>query len=265
METVRHKVPPAFDNHNDLAVQLADVSVFYGSVCALERVTLLVPEGESLAVIGPNGGGKTTLLKVIAGLTAPSRGTVSVFGLPPAESQRWVGYVPQLAAFNRGFPVTVEEAVLMGRLNGREPWFFRPSATEREQLEPLLTWLGLSDLRKRRMSELSAGQAQKALLARALAAEPHLLLLDEPTASVDPAARTEIYERIEELMQRITVIMVTHDLMAIPACFSSIACLNRELVYHGRSGIDEGVLARLYGCPVELIAHGVPHRVLKEH
>lgn len=250
---------------NNLAVQMIDVSVFYGPVCALEKIALLVPEGEALAIIGPNGGGKTTLLKVITGLVIPTQGTVTVFGLPPAEAHHLVGYVPQLSAFNRDFPITVEEAVLMGRLNGHEPWFFRYSAQDREQVEPLLSWLGLSDLRRRRVNELSAGQVQKTMLARALAAEPRLLVLDEPTASVDPAARAEIYERVEELISRMTVVMVTHDLMAIPACFSSIACLNRELFYHGKSGIDEGILAHLYGCPVELIAHGVPHRVLKEH
>ncbi len=247
------------------AVHIEGLSVFYGRTAALTDVCLDVGEGEYLGIIGPNGGGKSTLLKAILGLIAPTSGTVEVFGKKPGGGRAPVGYVPQFASVDKRFPITLTDVVLSGRLpKGLAP-FFAYTGRDRETARALIERVGLSALAKRRISDLSGGEFQRMLIARALAVEPRLLLLDEPTASVDAAARAQIYELLFELNREMTIILVTHDLLAVSSQVRRLACLNGSLVYHGEPELNENAVNALYGCPVDLIAHGVPHRVLKEH
>lgn len=248
-----------------IAVSIQNLSVFYGDNCALSDVCLDVEKGDYLGIIGPNGGGKTTLLKAVLGLVPISTGSIEIYGKKRGNTRRLVGYVPQITSVEKSFPITVHEVVMTGRLN---PWltiFHKYSARDCSNVDELLERVGILKLKNRLVSQLSGGEFQKMLIARALAVNPKLLLLDEPAASVDASSRSQIYELLGELNTDMTIILVTHDLVAVSSQVKSLACLNRKLVYHGDTKIDEEVVQKLYGCPIDLIAHGVPHRVLKEH
>lgn len=246
-------------------IKLHNVSVRYNSTPVLEDVELVVLENEFLGIIGPNGGGKTTLLRVILGLIKPSRGSATVLGKPPASARKHIGYVPQHNLFDHRFPVNVMDVVLMGRLGARG-LFARYSAEDRRLAEKALRTVGMLDFRDHQIGELSGGEQQRVFIARALVTEPRILLLDEPTASVDPAVQTEFYELLEGLKERMAIVLVSHDVSAVSVHVESIACLNHRLHYHGSKEISAEALEQTYQCPVQLIAHGtVPHRVLKEH
>ena len=248
-----------------LALDISNLNVFYGEDCALRDVNLQVEEREFLAIIGPNGGGKTTLLKSILGLVQPDSGEIRIFGRSGESARRSIGYVPQFSRFDRKFPISVEEVVLIGRLSGRSAWFSRFSLQDRQLVDSLLERLEIADLKHRQIGQLSGGQLQRVLIARALAVEPKILVLDEPTASVDSASKTRIYDLLKELNQEMTILIVTHDLSAVSSNIDKIACLNQQLFYHGRTELEAGLVEKVYGCPVDLIAHGVPHRVLRGH
>jgi zinc transport system ATP-binding protein len=209
-------------------------------------------------VIGPNGGGKTTLIKAILGLLRPWSGEV-VSRIPRGH----MGYVPQFSTFDRSFPLRVRDVVLMGRL-GRRGLLRRYTREDRDDVERILERLKLLDVARSHVAEVSGGQLQRVLIARALAGEPAILFLDEPTASIDAESREVLREILEELNQRIPVVVVTHDVTSISPMVQRIACINRRLFYHGPE-LDQDVLEEVYGCPVELVAHGVPHRVLHHH
>ncbi len=250
---------------NPDAVRLEDVCVSYNSTRALEGINLRIAERDFLGIIGPNGGGKSTLLKVLLGLVKPTRGQVTVLGSPPEKSRGRVGYVPQYNTFSRDFPVNVADVVLMGRY-GRTGLLKQYGKTDRAAAAKALERVGMFDHAKSQIGELSGGQQQRAFIARALVSEPELLLLDEPTASVDTAMQTDFYELLEQLKKDITIILVSHDIGAVSVFVDKIACLNVQLYYHGSREITPEILEATYKCPVQLIAHGeIPHRVLKEH
>lgn len=246
-------------------VKLEDVWVFYDGIPALEGVNLSINQGDFLGIIGPNGGGKTTLLKVILGLVKPSQGKVKVLGTSPDRGRRSVGYVSQYSLFDRDFPISVWDVVLMGRLE-RAGLFKRYGEGDRTAAIQTLQTVGMLDLKDQQIGKLSGGQLQRVFIARALLTEPRLLLLDEPMASVDTVMQTEFYELLERLKQRMAIVLVSHDIGAVSVYVDKIACLNHQLFYHGSKEISPEVLEATYKCPVQMIAHGaVPHRVLREH
>ncbi|MFH1651608.1 MAG: metal ABC transporter ATP-binding protein [Chloroflexota bacterium] len=246
-------------------VKLEDIWVQYDGTTVLQGINLAVMPHNFLAVIGPNGGGKTTLLKVILGLIKPSRGRVTVLGGSPERQRKHIGYIPQHNLFDRDFPISVGDAVLTGRY----PWAGlgrRYRGADREAAAKALREAGMWEQRDRQIGKLSGGEQQRVFIARALVAEPQLLLLDEPTSSVDPAAQTEFYELLERLKQQMAIILVTHDIGAVSIYVDDVACLNRQLFYHGDKEIEPGALEATYQCPIQMITHGdMPHRVLKEH
>jgi zinc transport system ATP-binding protein len=250
---------------SETIVKVKEMSVYYGGVNALSDINLEVKKGDFLGIIGPNGGGKSTLLKAVLGLVPLNTGEVRIFGEKPEKARNKTGYVPQYIGLDKSFPVTVNEVVLTGRLKPGIKPFFRYSKSDREAVDEILSKVGIHALSKRRISELSGGEFQKMLIARALVSRPELLLLDEPTASVDARSREQIYSLLSELNKDMTIILVTHDLFAVSTQVKSLACLNTNLVYHGKPELNESIVHNLYGCPVDLIAHGVPHRVLGEH
>jgi len=246
------------------AVKLEGVWVRRGRQVVLEDINFTVHKGDYIGIIGPNGAGKTTLLKVILGLIKPFRGEVWVFGRRPEDARSLVGYVPQERDFPRDFPIRVIEVVLMGRLGRVAP--LRPYREEdREKAFEALRLVEMAHLWDRPIGSLSGGELQRVLIARALVSDPELLLLDEPTANVDLPVETEFFELLERIRRDMTVLLVTHDIGVISTYVEKIACLNRRLYYHGTKEIRPEDLEAVYGCPVDLIAHGVPHRVLKEH
>ena len=242
------------------------LTVDYGKNRALDRVCLVVNEGEYLGIIGPNGGGKSTLLGAILGTVRPTSGKISLFGGSAALGRRRLGYVPQFAAFDRAFPITVGEVVATAYLGGGLHPFRFLGKREAILSEGVLEEVGLSGFSRRLVSELSGGEFQRMLLARALAKSPDVLLLDEPTSGVDPATRARIYELLEEKNRAgLTILMVTHDMLAVASSIRKLACLSRTLVYHGEPELSVDVSTAMYGCPVDLVAHGTPHRVLRDH
>lgn len=252
-------------------VELERVTVRYGEVAALEDVSLAVGAGEFVAIIGPNGSGKTTLIKTILGLVRPAAGTVRLFGKNLHELDgEWkrVGYVPQLAQIDPGFPLKVFDVVMMGRY-GQLGLIRRPGARDREATRRALEHVGLADLADRPIGRLSGGQRQRVLVARALAAEADLLLLDEPTTGVDVGTTEGLFDLLEALRERgVTIIVVSHDVGVVAERVDQVACLNRRLVAHGRPGevLGGAVLECMYGPQGALVGHGeVPHLVVRRH
>ena len=246
-------------------IQIENLSVHYGNAKAISNINMNVAEGEFLGIIGPNGGGKTTLLKAILGLIPVTTGEIKIFDQPPEKNKTSIGYVPQFADMDRQFPISVIEVLLTARLKQGLSPFKRYSKKDKEIAYQQLEKVGIEYLAKRQISELSVGEFQRLLIARALTVKPGLLLLDEPTASVDASSREKIYHLLKELNKEMTIILVTHDLLAVSSEVRSLACMNEKLVYHGEPELNEDIVKQLYGCPIDLIAHGVPHRVLKEH
>jgi len=217
-----------------------------------------------LSLIGPNGGGKTTLLKLIAGLIKPTDGTVKIFGENPERVRNLIGYVPQYGTFDRDFPASVLEVAMMGLLE-KKTLFKQYSSKDREKVLQVLKKVDMEGLKGRHIGSLSLGQQQRVLIARALVTEPKLLLLDEPTASVDALLQTEFFELLAGLKKEMAIVFISHDLTAVSTYVEKIACLNRRLYYHNSNEISKEELEEAYCCPVEMIAHGVPHRILREH
>lgn len=214
-----------------------------------------------MAVVGPNAGGKTTLLKLILGLLRPDKGRVLVFGLTPAKARPRIGYMAQQTSFDFQFPVSVLDVALMGRLGHHGPFGFFSAKDKRAALEALER-VEMDNLRNRPFSHLSGGQRQRVLLARALASEPELLLLDEPTSNVDAAIETELFEILDELNRHMTIVVVSHDLGFVSCFVRSVACVNRRLALHPTSSITGEMIHELYGGDVQMVRHD--HRCSQE-
>jgi zinc transport system ATP-binding protein len=241
-------------------IALRDIGFSYNGEPTLEHITLDVQAGDYIGVIGPNGGGKTTLIKLMLGLLQPRQGTIALWGADQRDFKQWhkIGYVPQRAG-NSDFrlPITVEEVVSFGRV-GDKPRSSRQA--DRAAVLTAMERVGITDLAARRLSDLSGGQQQKAFIAKALAAEPEVLVLDEPTVGVDVRAQDEFYQLIAELNkhQKLTIIMVSHDIDVVVNEVSKLACINKVLVYHGhpKEFMQEDYLAKLYGKTRKFILHG---------
>jgi zinc transport system ATP-binding protein len=246
-------------------VKIENVWVYIEKLLVLEDISLSVDEGDFVGIIGPNGGGKTTLLKVILGLIPPLRGHVSILGKSPERARRKIGYVPQYNLFDRNFPLNVRDVVMMGRLS-KKSLFGQYGQKDREMTEQALDQVGMLSFWDKQIGTLSGGEQQRVFIARALVSRPKLLLLDEPTAGVDTAMQTELFELLEKLKSDMAIVMVSHDISVVSVYVKKIACLNQRLYYHGTKEITPEILEATYKCPVQMIAHGtVPHRVLKEH
>lgn len=235
-------------------IELDGVCAGYGGPIVLHDITLDVGAGEFLGLVGPNGGGKSTLLKVILGLLAPIRGQVRVLGADPLRARRQVGYVPQHVEFARDFPISVRGVVLMGRL-GQSPRLFGYRHGDRAIAMSSLHEVGLAELAERPIGQLSGGQFQRVLIARALATEPEILLLDEPTANLDPRAERDLFELLKDLNRRMTIFVVTHDIAFVSEYVTRVACLSRELVCHTTEPLTAETIERLYGRPIRFVQH----------
>ncbi len=251
-------------NMNSKVIELKDVWVHYNEMIILEGIDLVVEPHDFLGIIGPNGGGKSTLLKVMLGLVKPSRGTVRVLGDTPKRARRDIGYLPQYSLIDMEFPMSVWDVVLTGRL-GHTGLLKRYSENDKKAAYNALEEVDMLDYRDRQIGKLSGGQRQRVFIARALAGEPKLLLLDEPTTGIDSIIQEEFYELLNKLKEKMAIVMVSHDISAVSVYVDKIACLNHRLFYHNSKELASDDLEAAYQCPVELIAHGVPHRVLKVH
>jgi len=247
-----HEHGPSLDPahaHAHADVWLSDVSAGYGQRVALEHVSLAVEPGSLLAVVGPNGAGKSTLLKLMAGLARPWTGRIEILGNPPGREARRVAYVPQAELVDWAFPVTVEDVVTMGRFPRLGP-IRRPGADDRRAVEHALEQVGMAHHLRTQIGRLSGGQRRRVFLARALAAEPDLFLLDEPVTGIDPTTQELLMDLLEQQAQRgKTVVATTHDLACAAQRFQQVLAVNRTVVAYGPSNIvlDADVLSRAYG------------------
>ncbi|MEG1580285.1 MAG: ABC transporter ATP-binding protein [Bacteroidaceae bacterium] len=250
---------------NNTLLELQNIAVGYDEKRVLQKVNLTIAERDYLGIIGPNGGGKTTLVKLILKLLAPQEGTIRYFKNGKEEKNIQIGYLPQYNAFDKKFPISVREIVLSG-LNCRKSLFSRFSTTHHQQVDHVLSQLELTELAQKAIGTLSGGQRQRVFLGRALVSDPDLLILDEPNTYIDRHSEQKLYRILEEVNHRCAIVLVSHDVGTVMRNVRNIACVDGTLNYH--AGMEEGEtwIEKQLGCPFELLAHGhVPHRVLAEH
>ena len=240
--------------------RLQNIYAGYDGRNTLENVSLTVSENDFIGVIGPNGGGKTTLLKVILGILKPYSGSI----ITNPEKNVSFGYLPQNQSFDRNFPITAKEVVLSGLIS-KKRIFGRYTRQDKMNAEKLLRDYNLEKYINRPLGELSGGQAQRVFLCRSIISDPNVLVLDEPTTYVDTEFEQELYSLLKKLNERMAIIMVSHDIGTICQYIKSVLCVNRQVHYHNSNIITEEDL-QTYGCPLEIVCHGeIPHRVLSSH
>lgn len=246
---------------NQPLIQVQDVSFSYGNAPVLENISLDVQHGEFLGIVGPNAGGKSTLLKIVLGLLKPQSGSVRVKGKKPGDARHSIGYVSQYPSFPRDFPISVEQTVLLGRLGSRSSGWLkglipgRFTSEDRALVQRALREVEAEELAQRQIGSLSGGQLQRVLLARALVGEPDILILDEPTANIDQRLETDIFDLLKTLNKRLTILVVSHDIAFISSYVTRVACINRTLVCHHTDAIDGQLIQQLYGEDVRMVHH----------
>lgn len=244
-------------------LELEKVTAGYGNQVVLSNISLTIHDHDFIGVIGPNGGGKTTLLRVMIGELSPMAGNIRYF-VQESSQYNLIGYLPQVMQYDRQFPISVLDVVLSGNMAGNR-LLRKVIQADKEKAMQLLERVGVAHLYNKSVGELSGGERQRILLCRSIISSPRMLILDEPDTFVDNKFEHDLYELIRELNERMAVVMVSHDIGTICANVKTIACVNRSLHYHPSNIITEQQLAA-YDCPIQLITHGnVPHTVLKKH
>lgn len=236
------------------------VSFAYDTVSVLEDATFAIGPNELVCIVGPNGSGKTTLLRLALGLEKPTRGTVRLLGRPPAKVRHKIGYVPQQTLYDPAFPVSAMDVVLMGRLGKTLSGSYRRA--DRNAAIRAMEEVGMAEFAERPFAALSGGQRQRVLLARGLACEPRMLLLDEPTSNVDQSTMKTLYRVMRELSRRMTVVFVSHDLGLVSTIVTSVICVNRSVAIHPTSELTGTAIRDLYGGDMSLVRHD--HRCAEE-
>jgi len=237
-------------------IRIKELNFSYRDNSVLEDVDLELDKGELASIVGPNGGGKTTLLKLILGLLKPQQGSVEVFGTTPEKARRRIGYMPQQAQLDPQFPVSVLDVVLTGQIDrcGKGLSGSFPRAADGKAREALAE-VGLGDFMRKSFNRLSGGQRQRVLIARALCSEPELLLLDEPTSNIDPRSEENLYETLARLNRQMTILLVSHDLGFVSQFVKSVICVNHQVVIHPTSRINGTIIKEIYGGDFNLIRH----------
>ena len=238
----------------DSVIKIRDVHFSYGGPPILENIELDIQAKEFVGMVGPNGSGKTTLLRIILGLINPDRGSVEVLGKPAHQGVKEIGYMPQLTPFSRDFPISVEETVLMGRL-GKTSSIGLFSKEDKRLAAESMEAVEVLDLSKRPIGSLAGGQLQRVLIARALTCNPEIMILDEPTANVDMKVEKDIFDLLKKLNEKITIIVVTHDIGFISQYITKVACINRTLICHPTSELTGETIEKLYGTHVHMVHH----------
>lgn len=239
---------------SNVVIEIDNVSFNYGAVPVLEDISLKIYEDEFIGIIGPNAGGKSTLLKLILGLLQPGKGSIKKFNHDGKDLRNQIGYVPQHISFSRDFPVTVTEVVMMGHVTATSK-LFRFNKNEISVAKHTMQALEIEDLDKRQVGALSGGQLQRVLIARALVCQPEILILDEPTSNVDMRVEEDIFALLKNYSEHMTIIVVSHDIAFISGYVDRVACLNRTLVCHNTESISGKIIEELYDAPVKMIHH----------
>lgn len=253
------------EQNKNILVHIDNLEVGYEEKIVLHHVNLTIYEKDFLGIIGPNGGGKTTLIKSIMGLKDIQKGQIEFYKNGTKVNHIGIGYLPQYNQVDKRFPINVEEVVLSGLDTPKNIWK-RYTGKQKQQVRETIMKMGLSGLEKRSIGTLSGGQLQRALLARAVVSQPDLLILDEPDTYIDKKFEAHLYDLLTEINEDSAIILVSHDLGSVIQNVRSIACVNETVDYHPQNDISEDWIQNRMGCPIELIGHGdLPHRVLKNH
>ena len=239
--------------NTDKDIQINNLSFSYNGVPVLQDVNLTIEHGEFATIIGPNGGGKTTLLKLMLGMLKPMQGTIRVLGGAPEKTRLKVGYMPQDTELDPHFPVTVMDVVLLGRLGRRFGGGY--SRKDKQLAWKALDEVQLQDMARLPFNRLSGGQKQRVLIARALSCNPEMLLLDEPTANVDPEVEESLLTILKELNQRMTILLVSHDIGIVSRVVKSVICVNRQVLIHPTSRMDGTLIKDVYGEDYCMVRH----------
>jgi zinc transport system ATP-binding protein len=234
-------------------IEIKDMVFAYNERPVLENVNLEIDKGDFASVVGPNGGGKTTLLRIILGLLKVNSGSVKIFGMTPEKARIKIGYMPQHTQYDFKFPVSVLDVVMMGRMQGRGTFFYK--SKDKEAAIKALTEVELESVASKSFFSLSGGQRQRVLIARALAVEPELLLLDEPTANVDSRVEQKFYDILKRVNKRMTILMVSHDLGFVSSFVQRVICVNKKVIVHPTSDITGEVISEIYGGDLKMVRH----------
>jgi len=245
--------------HGSNDIKLENINFAYKQRNILEDVNLVIHQGEFASIVGPNGGGKTTLLKLILGLIKPDTGSIRIFGESPGRIRQKIGYMPQYAHLDSDFPATVMDVVLMGRLGKTNLWF---SKKDKKEALHAIDEVGMTDFVNTGFNELSGGQKQRILIARALCSNPELLLLDEPTANVDHQTEENLFSILQKLNSKITILLVSHDLGFVSKYVKSVICVNRRVVIHPTSSMNGVLIKDIYNKDLKMVRHD--HRCSEE-
>ncbi len=236
------------------AINFNNVNFSFDSAAVLEDVSFVINRGDFISILGPNGGGKTTLAKLMLGIYTPNSGKVLIHDKSPQHTRDIIGYVPQYSLFDPNFPVSVMDVVLMGRINN---FSIRYSKNDKEKAEKAMEDVGINDLRSKPYSDLSGGQRQRVLIARAIATDPQILLLDEPTANVDAAVEYKMSAMLGKLQKTMTILLITHDLGFVSELVNKVVCVNKKVHIHPTSGITEEHIRELYHDNMKIVRHDI--------
>ena len=246
-------------------IQINGLSAGYDGKTVLHQVDLAVYEKDFLGIIGPNGGGKTTLIKCILGLHQPSEGSIRFYKNGQEIPDMNMGYLPQYNTIDKKFPISVYEVILSG-LSKQKSIFRRYSKEQHELVRQMIARMGLEGMEERSIGSLSGGQLQRALLGRALVSNPEVVILDEPNTYIDKRFEAKLYSLLEEINRERAIILVSHDIGTVLKNVKTIACVNETVHYHPHTEVPTEWLEEHFGCPIEMLGHGTfPHRVLKCH
>lgn len=250
---------------NNSIIKIENMSAGYDRKTVLHDINLEISEKDFLGIIGPNGGGKTTLMKVILGLLKPSEGKITFYDNGMPVEQLEIGYLPQYNSIDKKFPISIYEVILSG-LNRQKSLFSRFTKEHHERVKETISMMGLEGMENKPIGQLSGGQMQRALLGRAIVSNPKAIILDEPNTYIDKRFEARLYSLLEEINKQRAVILVSHDIGSVLQTVKSIACVNGTLDYHPQSEVSAEWIEEKLQCPIELLGHGeLPHRVLKKH
>ncbi|MEG1838751.1 MAG: metal ABC transporter ATP-binding protein [Bacteroidaceae bacterium] len=250
---------------NNKLIEISHLSAKYDSKMVLKDINLTVYNRDFLGIIGPNGGGKTTLIKLILGLISPAEGNIRFYKDGQEMQEIKMGYLPQYSSIDKKFPISVREVVLSG-LSRQKSLINSFSKQQHEQVAEVIHRMGLEGLEKRAIGQLSGGQLQRALLGRAIVSNPDVVILDEPNTYIDKRFEAKLYQQLEEINKERAIILVSHDIGTVLQNVKTIACVNESLDYHPDTEVPSEWLEEHFGCPIELLGHGdMPHRIVKNH
>ena len=244
-------------------IEFKNVNFSYGNHLVIESANFAVHESESVSLVGPNGGGKSTILKLILGQLKPQKGEVRILGMKPDSARIKIGYMPQFLSYDKKFPISVMEIVLTARIAGKIFGFY--SKDDKKCALNALGKMHVANLANRQFADLSGGERQRVLVARALACQPEILLLDEPTANVDPAIEEEFNQILKSLIPEVTVVTVSHDLGFVGRMVDHVICVNRKVQIHPTTELTGDLISEIYGSNMHLVRHDHNCREHKGH